>query len=108
MNISKEATEAVGELMRETNIFPNQVEIAKKIVQSAIEKAMGRRSLHSEQQEWDKNSAICYNCGVIQHYQLDAICVTCQQRALEAIPKKLRDAHNASVDAALAQFKEEK
>jgi hypothetical protein len=38
---SKEAIEAVGELMRETNIFPNQVEVAKQIVQSAIDKATG-------------------------------------------------------------------
>jgi predicted phosphoribosyltransferase len=36
---SKEAIGAVGELMRETNIFPNQVGIAKQIVQSAIDKA---------------------------------------------------------------------
>jgi hypothetical protein len=44
---SKEAIEAVGELMRETNIFPNQVEIAKQIVQSAIDKATepGRKEL---------------------------------------------------------------
>jgi hypothetical protein len=36
---SKEAIEAVGELLRETNIFPNQVEVAKQIVQSAIDKS---------------------------------------------------------------------
>jgi hypothetical protein len=36
---SKEAIEAVGDLLRETNIFPNQVEIAKQIVQSVIDKA---------------------------------------------------------------------
>ena len=52
-----------------------------------------------EREKWTRTSAICLNCRVIQHNQIDGICMTCNRRELHPISKRkeIVEAHNDAI-----------
>jgi hypothetical protein len=44
-----------------------------------------------EREKWTRTSAICLNCRVIQHDQIDGICTTCNRLELRPISKRVAE-----------------